>query len=188
MRWEWNCWMPFSTPKDFADFQSWASLNCSHRPWEITSGVPAWWPTTSGEEYCNSQRFRLTIEPGLSYMMIMLMVRTMMISIIYDWNYSKKFGPGWNAVVGEAYSFEISYTKWEALNYLWIIQCQFGFFKNSRKSFIILSDYKHIPAYNNWTVFLIVRGTLMYMYFGGHLGICVWKANWGKFALLNMFI
>jgi hypothetical protein len=24
---------------------------------------------------------------------------------------SKKFGPGWNAVVGEAYSFEISYTK-----------------------------------------------------------------------------
>ena len=25
---------------------------------------------------------------------------------------SKKFGPGWNAVVGEAYSFEISYTKW----------------------------------------------------------------------------
>ena len=27
-------------------------------------------------------------------------------------NLSKKFGPGWNAVVGEAFSFEISYTKW----------------------------------------------------------------------------
>ena len=26
-------------------------------------------------------------------------------------NLSKKFGPGWNAVVGEAFSFEISYTK-----------------------------------------------------------------------------
>ena len=80
---------------------------------------------------CISQRFRLTIEPGISYMLIMLMVTTMMISITHDWNCSKKFGPGWNAVVGEAYSFEISYTKWEALNYLWIIQCQFGFFNNS---------------------------------------------------------
>ena len=27
-------------------------------------------------------------------------------------NLTKKFGPGWNAVVGEAFSFEISYTKW----------------------------------------------------------------------------
>lgn len=26
-------------------------------------------------------------------------------------NLTKKFGPGWNAVVGEAFSFEISYTK-----------------------------------------------------------------------------
>ena len=26
-------------------------------------------------------------------------------------NLAKKFGPGWNAVVGEAFSFEISYTK-----------------------------------------------------------------------------
>ena len=29
-----------------------------------------------------------------------------------NFDFSKKFGPGWNAVVGEAYSFEISYTKW----------------------------------------------------------------------------
>lgn len=28
-------------------------------------------------------------------------------------NLSKKFGPGWNAVVGEAFSFEISYTKYD---------------------------------------------------------------------------
>ena len=27
-------------------------------------------------------------------------------------NLAKKFGPGWNAVVGEAFSFEISYTKY----------------------------------------------------------------------------
>ena len=27
---------------------------------------------------------------------------------------SIQVGPGWNAVVGEAYSFEISYTKWVA--------------------------------------------------------------------------
>lgn len=27
-------------------------------------------------------------------------------------NLTKKFGPGWNAVVGEAFSFEISYTKY----------------------------------------------------------------------------
>lgn len=46
-------------------------------------------------------------------------------------NLAKKFGPGWNAIVGEAFSFEISYTK----------------------------------------------ATLLYMYFGGHLGITVWRTS-----------
>ena len=62
-------------------------------------------------------------------------------------NLAKKFGPGWNAVVGEAFSFEISYTKYV-------------------KS---ISTNIHIFLYN--------RATLLYMYFGGHLGITVWRTN-----------
>ena len=34
----------------------------------------------------------------------------------------------------------------------------------------------------------LCRGTLMYMYFGGHLGICVWKANWGLFVFISVLL
>ena len=63
-------------------------------------------------------------------------------------NLSKKFGPGWNAVVGEAFSFEISYTKY------------------ANRVLGISTFYVDF-----------LRATLLYMYFGGHLGITVWRTS-----------
>ena len=62
-------------------------------------------------------------------------------------NLSKKFGPGWNAVVGEAFSFEISFTK----------------YVNQSTTSVFYVDF--------------LRATLLYMYFGGHLGIAVWRTS-----------
>ena len=77
----------------------------SRQPWETTSGAQGWWRITSGE---NSV---LQFKNILYYLKN---IHEYLIIGIFNISHccSKKFGPGWNAVVGEAYSFEISYTKW----------------------------------------------------------------------------